>query len=385
MAVTAQTLPELRQRTSAKWRLYPDDVLPLFVAEMDYPLAEPIAEALHAAVRRSDTGYAVEDPELRSAFAGFALRRWGWQVDPDQVRTTTDVSMGIVEILRRVTEPGDGVIIMPPVYPPFFELLPEAGARVVEVPLLDTGKVWAIDLDGVERAFEAGAKALLLCNPHNPLGHPHPRGELGRIAELAERFGATVISDEIHGPLTHSDGHYVPFLTISDAAREHGVALTSASKGWNLAGLKCALMITDSSRMRAIIDGMPEEVFWRTSILGVHGAIAAYRHGEEWLDGVIESVERNRRLLSSLLAERMPAVVHREPRASYLAWLDLRALGWGDDPSAHILREARVALNPGTEFGAQGTGFVRLNYGCSPELLTEAIDRIAAIKLTPHD
>lgn len=382
MAATAQSLAELRQRTSVKWRAYPDDVLPLFVAEMDFPLAEPIAEALHDAIRRSDTGYAFESPELTDAFAGFAARRWGWIVDPAHVRTTTDVSMGIVEVLRRVTEPGDEVIITPPIYAPFFDLLPEAGCRVREVPLLgDTDTGWALDLDGLEAAFAGGARAFVLCNPHNPLGHPHTRAQLERVAELAEQYGATIISDEIHGPLTHSDGHYIPFLTVSDAAREHGVAITSASKGWNLAGLKCALMVTASARMRTIVDGMPDEVFWRTSIFGVQAATAAYRHGEPWLDSVLETLEGNRRLLRTLLAERMPGASYREPRASYLAWLDLRELGWGDDPAEVILQKARVALNPGPSFGGQGTGFARLNFGCSPELLTEAIDRMAAIRL----
>ncbi|TQL47769.1 cystathionine beta-lyase [Homoserinimonas aerilata] len=392
MAVTAETLDKLRQRTSEKWRSHPDDVLPLFVAELDFPLAEPIAEALHDAVRRSDTGYTAERTELPEAFSEFVLRRWGWRVDPAFVRTTADVSMGIVEVLRRVTEPGDTVIITPPVYAPFYELIAEAGARVAEVPLmlLDTGvgtateepdARWELDLDGIDDAFAAGARAMVLCNPHNPLGHPHPRGQLEKLAAIAEKHGATIIADEIHGPLTHSDGHYTPFLTISDAAREYGVAITSASKGWNLAGLKCALMVTASPRMRAVVDGMHQEVFWRTSIFGVQAATAAFRDAEPWLDGAIASLEANRRLLTSLLAERMPEVGYREPRASYLAWLDLRALGWGDDPSRHILENAKVALSSGPTFGAQGTGFARLNFGCSPEVLTEAIDRIANARL----
>lgn len=383
MAFEFETLETLRRRTSAKWGLYPADVLPLFVAEMDVALAEPIAAALHDSIRRSDTGYSVEGPELREAFAGFAERRFAWRVDPGQVRTTADVSMGIVEVLRRVIEPGGRVIITPPIYPPFFELVPEAGGLVEEVALLggSDGAEWSLDLDGIEAAFAAGARAMLLCNPHNPLGHPHPRDQLEKLAVLAARYGATIVSDEIHGPLTHSDGPYIPFLSISDAARENAVAITSASKAFNLAGLKCALMVTASARMKAVVDGMPQEVFWRTSILGTRASTAAFAEGAPWLDEALTALASNATLLATLLAERLPLAGYRPPRASYLAWLDLRKLAWGDDPSAVILERAKIALNPGPSFGRQGAGFARLNFACSPAILAEAVDRIAAISL----
>jgi cystathionine beta-lyase len=382
MAVSAQSLDDLRKRTSVKWRTHPDDVLPLFVAELDFALAEPIAEALHARIRDSDTGYASGGSELAESFSRFALGRWGWMVDPAHVRSTADVSMGIVECLRQVTEPGDGVIITPPVYPPFYDLVREAGARVVEVPLVDTGTTWELDLDRIEDAFVAGARSMVLCNPHNPLGLPHTRSQLEALAEIADRHGVVIVSDEIHAPLTHSDGHYIPYLTVSEHSRDHGVAITSASKAFNLAGLKCALIVTGSPRMRAIVEGMHQEVFWRTGHLGVHASIAAFDHGASWLDEAIETLESNRMLLTRLLAEHLPAAHYREPVASYLAWLDLSEYGLGDDPSRRILSEARVALAPGPDFGAQGTGFARLNFGCSPEVLTLAIERIAATTLS---
>ncbi|MDQ1562206.1 MAG: cysteine-S-conjugate beta-lyase, partial [Actinomycetota bacterium] len=199
--VRADPLDLLRTRTSEKWLAYPADVLPLFVAEMDYPLAPVIADAIVDRVRASDTGYVAGSLPVGIAFAGFAARRWGWDVDPGSVMTTTDVSVGIVEILRQVTAPGDGVVICPPVYPPFFDLIPEAGARVVEVPLLDDGGAWSLDLQGIEAAFAAGARAFLLCNPHNPVGLVHSRASLEAVSVLAARYGVTVVSDEIHGPL----------------------------------------------------------------------------------------------------------------------------------------------------------------------------------------
>lgn len=382
MTVQAEPLSRLRQRTSEKWREYPDDVLPLFVAEMDYPLAAPIAAALHAAVDRSDTGYIGPDDHVKRAFADYAQNRWNWTVDPAQTRTTTDVSVVIVEALRSLIEPGDRVVITPPVYPPFFELIPEAGGVVEEVPLLDggaDGAGWALDLAGLERAFAGGAKAFLLCNPHNPLGLVHPRAELEAVAALAAHHGVYVVSDEVHAPLTHSDATFTPFLSVSEEARRIGIAAHAASKAWNLAGLKCALFVTASAEQAKRIHALPIEVEVRTSLFGRIASEAAYRSGQEWLDGALEAIEANRMLLSVLLTDRLPHVRYREPHASYLAWLDLRELGWGDDPAPRILEEARVALNAGIDFGAQGAGFVRLNFACSPEVLTEAIDRIAEL------
>ncbi|MGN6759753.1 MAG: MalY/PatB family protein [Leifsonia sp.] len=382
MTVEAEPLSRLRQRTSEKWGEYPDDVLPLFVAEMDYPLAAPIAQALHAAVDRSDTGYIGPDDRVKRAFADYAQTRWDWTVDPARTRTTTDVSVVIVEALRSLIEPGDRVVITPPVYPPFFELIPEAGGVVEEVPLLEggaDGAGWALDLAGLERAFAGGAKAFLLCNPHNPLGLVHPRAELEAVAALAAHHGVSVVSDEVHAPLTHSDATFTPFLSVSEDARRIGIAAHSASKAWNLAGLKCALFVTASAEQAERIGALPIEVEVRTSLFGRIASEAAYGSGQEWLDGALQSIEANRMLLSVLLTDRLPHVRYREPHASYLAWLDLRELGWGDHPSTRILEEARVALIAGTDFGAQGAGFVRLNFACSPEVLTEAIDRIAAL------
>jgi len=379
MTVNVDSLESLRTRTSVKWAAFPADVLPLPVAEMDFPLAEPIASVLMDAIRRSDTGYMYPTGELPAAFAEFSAARWGWTVDPQQVYTTTDVGVAIVETLRRVTKPGDGVIVNSPVYFPFYDLLPEAGATVVDVPLLGgLAEGWSLDLDGIERAFEGGATAYLLCNPHNPVGLVHSAEQLRAVASLARKYGATVVSDEIHGPLVYPGVDYTPFLNASDDAREVGVCVTSASKAWNLAGLKCALMVTAGGRPAPIVGSMPDEVYWRTSILGLHAGISAYRDSTEWLDGVIASLDANRRLLGDLLAEHLPEVRYRMPDATYLAWLDFRGLGWGDDPAAHALEHAKVALSNGPAFGDAGRGFARLNFACSPEVLTQAVQSLGA-------
>ncbi|WP_138947100.1 MalY/PatB family protein [Plantibacter sp. M259] len=384
--VSADPLDVLRSRTSEKWSEYPDDVLPMFVAEMDVPLAPVVRDALHAAIDRGDAGYVASRTPLPQAFAGFAARRWGWVVDPGSVFTTADVSMGIVEILRRVIAPGEGVVITSPVYPPFFDLVTEAGGVVVDVPLLGSSRAadpaggWRLDLDGLEAAFRNGAKAFLLCNPHNPIGRPHTVDELRSVAALAARCGVAVVSDEIHAPLTQPGERFVPYLSVSDEAAEHGYAVLSASKAWNLAGLKCAVMVTAGPGPRSVVAGMPVEVFWRTGQFGVLASVAAFEAGEPWLDGLLGLLDGNRRLLGELLGTELPEVGYRSPAAGYLAWLDCTALGWTEPPARRILREARVALQEGAPFGPGGVGHARLNLACSPELLTEAVGRISALR-----
>ncbi len=383
MAVTpvrALPLSALRERSSEKWREYPADVLPLFVAETDFPLAPAVTRMLSRAIERGDTGYVASRTPLPDAYAGFAARRFGWNVDPSRIRTTADVSMGIVEILRRVVAPGDRVIVTPPVYPPFFALVAEAGAVVERVPLRDTGSAWELDLDGIEESLGAGARAVLLCNPHNPTGTVHSFASLARLAELAAAYGAVVIADEIHAPLAQPQSGFTPFLSVGEEARAVGYAVTSASKAFNLAGLKCALLLTADDATTRVVRALPDEVEWRTGQFGLLAAIAAFsEESDEWLDGLLLTLDENRRFLGTLLAEKLPGSHYRVPDAGYLAWIDLSALGWGENPSRRILREARVALHFGPAFGAEGAGHVRLNFGTSPEILTEAVDRIAAL------
>lgn len=379
-ALRALPLDQLRRRTSTKWRTYPEDVLPLFVAETDFPLADAITARLRTAVELGDTGYTPPDPGIRSAFAAYAERRFGWTVQPERIRSTCDVMMGVVEILRAVLAPGDRVIVAPPVYPPFFDCVEEAGGVAERVPLVDVDGSWILDLAAIEQALARGARAVLLCNPHNPTGTVHSRAVLARLAELAAAHGAVVVSDEIHAPLVQPGIDYTPFLAASPVAAEIGYTVTSASKAYNLAGLKCAVMVTASEKTAAVVRGLPPEVEWRTGLFGALAAVAAWApESDAWLDALLVALDDNRRLLGRLLAEHLPEAGYRLPDAGYLAWVDLRDLGWGDDPAGRILREARVALNRGPTFGEEGRGHVRINLGCSPEVLTEAVLRIAAL------
>jgi cystathionine beta-lyase len=364
------SLELLRLRHSAKWVKYPHDVLPAWVAETDFALALPIREALLAAVSRDDTGYA-DQTRIGPSFARFAAARFGWEVDPEWVRLVADVMSGVAELLRTLTEPGDGVVVNPPVYPPFFSLTREVGRTVVEVPLLGN----RLDLDGLERAFAAGARAYLLCHPHNPTGTSFQRAELEAVAELGERHGVLVIADEVHSPMTMPGATHVPYLTV-DAK---GVAIASASKAFNLAGLKCAVIVSGSAEMHErLTEKLPSHLPYHAGHLGVLGSVAAFDHGGEWLDALNVHLDRNRRLLAELLAELLPAIGYVRPDAGYLAWLDCRALGLGDDPAEAFLERGRVALTPGPTFGEQGRGFARLNFGTSSALLEEAVQRMAS-------
>ncbi len=371
------SLAKLRERTSHKWRTYPRDVLPAFVAEMDFDPAEQIKDAIRAAVAAGDLGYPHKG-ELGEAFAEFAAARLGWSPEPDLVFAIPDVMTGIAELIQALVGPGGGVVINPPVYSPFFFRVQLAGRRVVEAPLAvrpDGG--YDLDPDALEEALrQPGTGAYLLCNPHNPLGRVWSREQLTAIAELTDRHGVPLLVDEIHAPLVLPGARHVPFHTIEHPAARRAVVFTSASKGWNIPGLKCGVAVAGDSDGAAILTQRWDALL--ASHLGVHATIAALRSAGSWLDAAIAQIDRNARLLAGLLADYLPAVSYQPAEASFLAWLDCRDLGLGQDPAAAFLTAGRVALSPGPDFGVQGAGFARLNIGTSPELLSEAVRRMAA-------
>ena len=370
-------LEVLRERRSAKWRTFDADVLPLPVAEHDFELAPPVADALRTAVEHSDTGYAMAVPAVGEALAGFAAERWGWEPDPVRVSPVADVGVGAVELLRVLTRPGDRVVVSPPVYPPFFRWVPEAGATGVEVPLSSTDDGYRLDLAGLERAFADERPAVhLLCSPHNPVGRVHSPDELAALVELARRYDVVLVSDEIHAPLVLPGATFTPLLTVPGAA-EVTIALLSASKAFNLAGLKCAAVVSASAGMAEVVQRMPDDLRWRVGHFGVLATVAALTEGGEWLDRLLLTLDRRRAQLGDLLAERLPAVRWTPPEATYLAWLDCAALGAGDSAREACLEQGRVAFERGTRFGAPGDGHLRLNFGTSAEILDEAIRRMA--------
>ena len=373
VVLTVPPLAELSARRSDKWAGYPPGVLSSTIAEMDFPLAEPVAEALRAAVDRSDLGYAPSHPvRLAESFAGFARRRLHWEVDPEQVTLVPDVMVGLVELCRALCAPGEGIAFAAPAYPPFFPELGEAGRELV---LLPPGPHGSLDLAALEAALAAGVRVLVLSSPHNPTGRVYERRELELVAELCAAFDAWVLADEIHAPLVLGGARHTPWLEVSGAARERGIALTSASKAFNVAAGKAALVVTASGRAQDVVRSMGS-LTDHAGLLGVVAAEAAFTDGDEWLDAVLHRLTENRAVLAAALASELPQVGWRPPDATYLAWLDCRALALGDDPARHFLERGRVALSPGLDYGDGGAGFVRLNFGTSPELVLETVRRM---------
>ncbi|MFJ8082372.1 MalY/PatB family protein [Streptomyces sp. NPDC096205] len=369
------TLTQLRRRTSMKWRTYPEDVLPLWVAEMDVPLAEPVARALTDAVALGDTGYPA-GTAYAEALARFARARWGWdELAVERTAIVPDVMLGIVEMIKLLSGPGDPVVVNCPVYPPFYQFVGSMGRPVVEAPLDPHGR---IDLTALEDAFRRAARGTgrpvyLLCSPHNPTGTVHTAAELTEVARLARTHGVRVVADEIHAPIVASGVSFVPYQSVPGG--QDGISLMSASKAWNLAGLKAALAVA-GPEAAGDLARLPEEVSHGPSHLGIIAHTAALDEGGDWLDAVLSGLDANRRLLAGLLTEHLPAVRYSPAQGTYLAWLDCRGLGLGDDLAAVFLDRGRVALNSGTPFGTGGTGFVRMNLATSPELITEAVRRM---------
>jgi cystathionine beta-lyase len=383
------TLQQLRIRTSMKWRAHPADVLPLWVAEMDVNLAPTVAAAIHTAVDNGDTGYPY-GTAFAEAVAEFASRRWEWHdLEVGRTAIVPDVMLGVVETLRLVTDRGDAVVVNPPVYAPFYAFVSHDDRRVIEAPLSDSGR---IDVDALEDAFARarashGKVAYLLCNPHNPTGSVHSPDELRGVAERARRFGVRVVSDEIHAPVILAGSRFTPYLSVPGA--EDAFALTSASKAWNLSGLKAALAIAGPEAAPDLAR-MPEEVSHGPSHLGVIAHAEAFRSGGQWLDLLLAGLDDNRRLLGDLVAEHLPGVDYLRPQGTYLAWLDCRQLHLPEEtidgglavvsdlagPARWFLDHARVALSSGHVFGTGGAGHVRLNFATSQAILTEALSRM---------
>ncbi len=381
------TLDDLRRRTSIKWTRYDPDVLPLWVAEMDVALAPPVREALERAVRDGDTGYVGSAP-YPEAFAAFAERRWGWGVDPGLIAPVSSVIEGYTHALVLATDPGGEVVVNPPVYPPFFSHLEAAGRTLREAPL---GADMRLDLDALGEAFAAATApatpggvrrraGFLLCSPHNPGGTVHTREELAAVAVLADAYGVAVVSDEIHAPLVYSDAEFTPYLAVSDSA----IALHAASKAFNLAAIPAALAVAGEgsrewlARFRAAVHPWPTH-------FGAIAQAAAYASGDAWLDDLLGGLEANRDELERVIASDLPGVSAHHAEGTYLAWLDFRGIAdaggndLGDDPAAVLLERGRVALNSGPTFGTGGAGHARLNFATHPEILSEALERVASV------
>ncbi|HEX9560747.1 MAG TPA: PatB family C-S lyase [Candidatus Dormibacteraeota bacterium] len=375
---------QLRGRGGGKWTKYPADVIPAFVADMDFKVAPAVQTAITQFTDTQDYGYGTmtDAIPLFDAFAAWMARRHRWQPDPTLTHANTDVIQGLVAMLVAFTAPGDGIIVQTPIYPPFLRFVASTGRRLVENPLVDDGTRFVMDLEGLERVAPQ-ATMILLCNPHNPTGRVLERAELEGIAAIAAAHNLMIVSDEIHADLVYPGATHIPMETI-EAAVERTVTLTSATKGFNIAGLRTSIAHFGSAGLKEKFDkAVPERLLGGPSRVGVAATIAAWCDAEDWLDTVMVYLDRNRRRVAEWAAQANLA--HYMPEATYLAWMNCRHIDVkeGLTPQQHMLENAKVALSDGTEFGEPGHGHVRLNFATSEEILEEILGRLGGA-LTPR-
>ena len=368
----------LRARQGEKWRTYPADVLPAWVADMDIPVAEPIQRVLRAAVGTHDLGYPVNPRprDLPKLFSERMRDRFAWEPDPARCEVLTDVVQGIYAALLSLSAPGDGICTLTPIYPPFLSAVEETGRRLVYSTLRQDARGFEVDFDELAARIDSGTRMLLLSHPHNPSGRAFSREELQRLADLALRHDLIVISDEIHADLVYPGHTHLPFASLGPEIEARTVTLNSATKAFNIAGLRCAVGAFGSRDLHERFLSIPRHLRGGVGSLGLSTTAAAWKHSQPWLDRTLVYLRENRDFLAERVARHLPGIVHFPPEATYLAWLDCRALELPGGPYAFFLENARVALSDGARFGPGGEGAVRVNFATPRPILTELLERM---------
>jgi cysteine-S-conjugate beta-lyase len=367
-----------RSTESNKWHKFPPDVLPLWVADMDFPSPEPVIRALRERVEHGFFGYGAEQPEFHEVTCERLLKRYGWKVQPEALVLLPGVIAGFNMAARAIAGPGDGILMQLPVYPPILRLpdnvkMSRDGADLVRGP---DGR-YTIDLDAVERAITARTRMFLLCNPHNPVGRVFTREELAQLAAICLRRGLVICADEIHGELVYPGHQHVPIASLDPELETRTITLMAPSKTFNLAGLRCAVAVIPNRALREKFVASRLDMVQTPNILGYTAMLAAYRDGQPWLDELLRYLESNRDFLVKHVRANFPGIEVGVPEATYLAWLDCRGAGIpNNDPFTFFLERAKVSFNDGATFGRGGQGFVRLNFGCPRSLLVEGLDRM---------
>lgn len=369
---------DLRTAGSVKWTTFPD-MIGAFVAEMDFGLAPQIGDALKGALDRGLTGYlpAPVATEMAEATAAWYAAHYGWEVRADRVHHIPDVIAAFELAIERFTAPGTAVIVPTPAYMPFLFVPQLHGREVIQVPGIEVDGRMTMDLDAIGRAFDDGAGMVVLCNPHNPLGTVFRRDELVALSEVVAAKGGRVFSDEIHAPLVYGPARHLPYASVSDTAASHTITAASASKAWNLAGLKCAQVILSNDADAAAWESFGYWAGHGTSTLGVIANTAAYSAGVPWLEDIKEYLDGNRRLLADLLAENVPLARMTLPEGTYIALIDFRAYGLEGDLGEWFREHAGVAMTDGAACGEAAIGHTRFVFALPRPLLREAVLRIA--------
>jgi cystathionine beta-lyase len=380
--IDSTTVATLRARGSFKWTAPGPDGLGAAVAEMDFGAAPPILDALAGLSATANFGY-LPPPladELAAACAEFMARRYGWQADPADIHPIPDVIKGLELAITHFSRPGSPVILPTPAYMPFLIVPKFLDREIIQVPMLDDGTgFFTFDLDGIDAAFRAGGQLLIFCNPYNPLGRVFRADEMTQLTGVVDRHGGRVFADEIHAPLVYPGQRHIPYAATSETAAGHTLTATSASKAWNLPGLKCAQVVLTNDADRKRWADLGVFASHGASNPGVVANIAAFRHGEAWLDEVIGYLDDSRRLLAELVRRQLPGVRYRPPDGTYLAWLDCTALDLPQSPGELITDRARITVVDGPAFGTGGAGAFRFNFATPQPILAEMVGQIAAV------
>ena len=380
--VVVPPLSSLQLRKSEKWRAYPAEILPMPFAVMDFELSEPIKKSLIDLVNNSDAGYLGKIPELGQSLTNFAANRWNWKITPEDIKICPDVGVGVIEVCRQIVKPDDQIMINTPVYYNFFNWIKELNCKPYDAPLIENQLTYSLDFEKIAEGYASGVKVHILCNPHNPVGAVFSQLDLAKLADLADEFDVVIASDEIHAPLTYKEKSFTPFLNSSAVAKEVGISFLSATKSWSIAGLKCAQIVAVGEKTRRIVAGIPTAVHSRASLFGAVASAAAYGESIDWLDSVVEQLDQSRTYLGGLLSELQFDIGYREPDGGYFGWLDLRSvdkfknLNSREDIAELLLTHGKIAVAPGHLYGPSGTGFIRINFATSFEIIEESVKKI---------
>jgi cystathionine beta-lyase len=371
------TLPNRRETESFKWRAYPPDVLPMFVADMDFVSPQPVIEALQRRVAHGVFGYPYELPGLKETVVERMERLYGWKITPEEVVIVPGVVTALNQTVQAVVPAGGGVLVQTPVYPPFLTLAKNAGAldQRMELSRHPQGN-YTVDWQAFDAAFTPETRLFTLCNPHNPVGRAFRRDELERMAEICLRHDVLICSDEIHCDLLYTGVQHFPIAALDAEVAKRTITLMAPSKTYNIAGLECSFAIIPDAALRKQFQHATHGLVGWVNVMGLVAGQAAYAHGQEWLEQVLVYLQANRDFLYEYVQRELPGVQMVKPEATYLAWLDCRGLGLPQDPYAFFLKEAKVAFNQGSTFGQGGEGFIRLNFGCPRSMLVEALERV---------
>ena len=374
------SLDRLRSKRGIKWSRYGGDVIGAWVADMDFPVAPAIQEAIDEIQAGNEFGYPALDADtaVREAFADWMKREHRWRIDPDDTLLLGDVLQAMHAAILRFSEPGDGLIVQTPIYPPFLGAVKANNRRLDENPLArDANGDYGIDFDGLRAVIDERTKMLLLCNPHNPTGRVFSRKELKKLAEIVLEHNLVVISDEIHMDLVYPELRHIPIASLGPEIAARTITLSSASKSFNIAGLRCGVAHFGAPELRHEFSKINLRLFGTPSIVGLAATRAAWRSGKEWLTLVREQLDENRQRVEIFLAANLPEIGFRMPEATYLAWLDCTALGLNQSPQEFFLKQAKVGLNPGSDFSPAAEKFARLNFATPPAILDEILNRMA--------